>query len=197
MSSEPRQSLAQGGAIGRVKPGEMYSRQGLTRRKFLIGLLPIAATTGGQLTRSADVDGFFHRIVESLRLLAADFEVQVSVLPAFVHIPDEVAMTFGDDAFLLADQVLRAGRITQHQYLRLKEIDDALTAMSGKEHAELWTLEALRSRPEWQRIRAMARGALSSLGMTVTRPKLDWVAYAPSRVAAEPLKGIQFDSEDH
>ncbi len=135
-----------------------------------------------------------HRIVESLRLLAADFEIQVSVLPSFVHIPDEVAMTFGDDAFLLADQVLRAGRITQEQYDKLKEIDEALSQMSGQEHGELWTLDALRSRPEWQKIRLTALAALDLLRYPMKKATLDWFTFVGSRPYDDPLGGVDTDS---
>lgn len=126
--------------------------------------------------------------------MAADFEIQVSVLPSFVHIPDEVAMTFGDDAFLLADQVLRAGRITQEQYDKLKEIDEALSQMSGQEHGELWTLDALRSRPEWQKIRLTALAALDLLRYPMKKATLDWFTFVGSRPYDDPLGGVDTDS---
>ena len=154
-----------------------------------------AMVTLGDSERAKDIARFLHEIVESLRLLGSDFDVQVSVLPKFVHIPDEIALTFGD-AFLLADQVLSAGQITQPQYSKLKEIDDALDGMSGHDHAELWTLEAMQNGPEWKRLRSMARAALLELGAPLLRPNLDWFAYASSRVADNPLGGIDFGPEE-
>jgi len=141
-----------------------------------------------------DAVRFLHELIESLRLLGSDFDVQVGVLPKFVHIPDEIALTYGD-AFLLADQVLSAGRITQGQYSRLKEIDDVLDSMSGHDYAELWTLEAMQNGPEWKRLRSMARETLQELGMPLLRPNLDWLTYASSRFADSPLDGIKFDPD--
>lgn len=128
-----------------------------------------------------DIERYLAKLVEALRLLAADYDTQVSVLPPFVDVPSEVASTFGDDAFVLADQVVKAGRITREQYAKMKEIDDVLAEMSRKKHAELWSLGALRDRPEWHRVRAMAREALVSLGTPLRSPDLSWVAYVPGR----------------
>jgi len=45
----------------------------------------------------------------------------------------------------------------------LDSLDRALGEMSGAEHAELWTEDALDSRPEWERIRRLATRAAEAL----------------------------------
>jgi hypothetical protein len=100
------------------------------------------------------------------------------VLPEFVHVPDEVAITYGE-AFLLADQVLRAGLIDNEAFAKLRSLDNYLDQMSDEK--DLWTLEALRDRPEWNRVRAEAKELLEHLRMALEAPNLDWVTYVRSR----------------
>jgi glycogen debranching enzyme len=121
---------------------------------------------------------YFHELIESLRLLGADYEAQVRILPEFVHIPDEVAITYGE-AFLLADQILEAGLIDNATYTKLQNVDKYLEQMDDSK--ELWTLDALRTRPEWTRVRTLAREMLKSLGITMATPDLEWMTYVKSR----------------
>jgi hypothetical protein len=51
---------------------------------------------------------FREMLIESVQLLAADFDAQVAALPAFVVVADEVALTF-DDCYQLLDQIVAAG----------------------------------------------------------------------------------------
>ncbi len=106
------------------------------------------------------------RLVQSIRLLAADYETQIRSFPGFVHIPDELALTY-NDCFLLVDQMANAGLLNEHQLARLKELDGALERMSEKESEEMWTLDALKKNAEWQDIRLMASellGRVDELG---------------------------------
>ena len=119
---------------------------------------------------------FLERLVQSVRLLAADYETQLRSFPSFVHIPDELALTY-NDCFLLVDQIAKAGLLNEHQLARLKELDGALERMSEKESEELWTLDALRKHPEWQDIRFMASELLVLLGWKKQRPNLSWITY--------------------
>lgn len=154
-------------------------------RSFMIlsGTHRIVTATGS--TRAKQIERYRSQLVETLRLLAADFETQVDALPRFVHIPDEIALLFGDE-FLLAYQILAAGRLTSEQYAGLEEIDDFLDKISGHQHLEIWTLEALERRPEWQRIRSRARDILNMLGEPLAKLNLDWVTYVSSRADVDP-----------
>ena len=114
------------------------------------------------------------RLIEGLRLLAADYEIQAAVLPNSVHKPDEVAMTFGE-LFLLGEHILRAGLIDDDTYKRLRELNALLDRMSDRK--ELWTMDGLRKRLEWTEVRHMARDLLRRLGMPVTRPNLYWIEW--------------------
>jgi len=89
-------------------------------------------------------------LIQSLQLLAASYEQQVHALPAFVDIPDEVALTFGE-TFLLAGPLVKKGLITFDQQVELKQLNALLEQMSNDKN--LWTLTALQTAPEWKHVR--------------------------------------------
>lgn len=121
------------------------------------------------------IERFYSGLVEALQLVAADAEAQLNALPDGVHKPDEVALLY-DDAFLLADQVLRARRISQDQYGKLREIDQIFSDMSDR-GPDLWTPEMMREAPEWEIARIRAREALVLLREPVKRPDPWWITY--------------------
>lgn len=118
------------------------------------------------------------RIVEILRLAAAEYQTQVSVLPSFVNVPDEIALAIYDSV-LLANQWLETGIIDEHTFAKLRALDDILHNMGR--HPELWTLDALRMKREWEDIRSIARELLTLLGERWEQPTLDWMQYVPAR----------------
>ena len=146
-------------------------------------------------TRARKEEGFLQRLVDALRLAASDYETQVRALPPDqVCTADEIAITYGD-SFLLAGQILSAGLITQRQYDELKALDGFFSAMSGQEHAELWTLDALREGAEWMEVRTRARKLLDVLGVAHAPPDLSWIVFVPSRPGDpdDATRGIEFD----
>ena len=117
--------------------------------------------------------------MQAVQLLAADYEAQVAALPAYVAVPDELALIY-HDAYLLVSQMADAGRLTEKHMAKLRELDEELEAMSGAENADRWTLDALRSDPWWERIRSLAGDALRSLNVPRQRPSLGHIAYVAS-----------------
>ena len=113
-------------------------------------------------------------LTQALQLLATDYETQIKLFPDFVHIPDELALTY-HDCFLLADQIKSAGLIRGHHVVKLEELDGTLEQMGEKEH--LWTLEALKDSSEWHDIRMMASVLLALLGKEKQSPTLNWITY--------------------
>jgi hypothetical protein len=67
-------------------------------------------------------------LVDSLRLAAAAPEQQISALPDFVSVTDEVGTTFGS-AYLLVPQLEEFGRISADAAIALKRLDDFFEAM--------------------------------------------------------------------
>ena len=95
-------------------------------------------------------------LVEVVKRLAASSDEQAGYLRLLGTFPslDELALEF-DDLCGSQGTTVPASRWRES----LAKLDAALSAMSGTEHAYLWTAEAL-DRPEWAEIRALARDAL-------------------------------------
>jgi hypothetical protein len=114
------------------------------------------------------------KLIQSLQLLAACYEHQVNALPAFVDVPDEVALTFSE-ALLLADPLVKKGLITTDQQAELKQLDALLEQMSDNKN--LWTLSSLQASPEWEHVRHLAETILKSFQIPKEKPNLFWVQY--------------------
>ena len=121
---------------------------------------------------------FFDHLIQSLQLLAAEYSVQIEVLPDFVHKPDEVASTFYE-CFLLTDQIVEANLITMDQFKLLSDIDEKLTIMSKEK--KYWTLESLRCDPEWEELRILSKNILAALRITQEIPNIDWISYVKGK----------------
>lgn len=121
-----------------------------------------------------NVGMFSERLIQSLQLLAADSNTQIDAFPDYVHIPDELALTY-HDCFLLTDQIAEVGLLNRAQVAKQREIDDVLSRMSDTE--ELWTLGALRDSYDWMHVRRMATDALALLGRRKQQPQIDWIEY--------------------
>jgi hypothetical protein len=120
----------------------------------------------------------YKTLVQSLRLLAAEYTVQVDALPDFVHVPDEIASTYSE-SFLLAEAIQDAGLINQEQLAQLRELDDLLACMSEDE--TLWTHEALKHGEDWSAVRTRASDLLALFSEQQRTPELSWLTYVPGQ----------------
>lgn len=74
---------------------------------------------------------------------------------------DELALQL-DDRWM-EGKIVYASSLSDRTRESVQELDDALAAMSGTNHADLWTLASLASAREWSNIRALAGVALDHL----------------------------------
>ncbi|MFE6848729.1 hypothetical protein [Streptomyces sp. NPDC057686] len=101
-------------------------------------------------------------MIGALAVLGADCSDQLAWIDKYKVVTDELALEFDDALRLMAD-------FQQEQFLdeqamgKLKLIDSALEEMSGGEHAERWSREALATDAGWSQVRGLARGLLVSL----------------------------------
>jgi hypothetical protein len=88
--------------------------------------------------------------------LAADAMEQTRYLEEIGTAPctDELALEL-DDLRYFWEQDARFSSVT--------ELDAYLDSISGMENSEIWTTEALATRPEWTHVRALANAALDGL----------------------------------
>lgn len=101
---------------------------------------------------------------EALTVLASDADSQLNYLettgaPMCV---DELALDYDAIAMAAGDMLLK-GEITQQVRECVKKLNDFLGEFSGQQNAHLWTPEALRSAPEWEKVRRMAAECLAQL----------------------------------
>jgi hypothetical protein len=68
---------------------------------------------------------------------------------------DEIAMEIRDGA-LLAPQFVEEGWFPVQALGPLLDLDSLLDVMSGEVNGDLWTIEALRTAPEWAECRQQA-----------------------------------------
>ena len=119
----------------------------------------------------------YRLLVDALRLIAASPEEQVSALPDFVSVTDEVATTFGD-AYLLVSQLERAGLVSSDAALALRRLDDLFEAMP--EDDSLGAPESLSTHSFWSQARSLARKALKRLEEEKRPPDLSHITWVKS-----------------
>lgn len=125
-----------------------------------------------------NLEGKYEHLVESLRLLAADAEDQLTLLPDFVVPTDEVASEF-DNAFLLLPQLEESAIAGENASNVIRQVDSLLDEMPTESEEPLSDPSTeLRNSEFWSRARAAARGALLALDEEVTLPKLHHIAWA-------------------
>lgn len=113
------------------------------------------------------------KIIEATKLISSDYNIQVSVLPSFVHIPDEIALIF-DEVINGSKFLFNMGLINEIQYCKLKNLDERLNALS----AEAWSLDSLKNSEEWNMIRNTAKEVLQSFNESIeAEPELFWIKY--------------------
>jgi hypothetical protein len=107
----------------------------------------------------SNYNNYYNSLIGALKLVAADYSEQVNSMPSFViEVADDIANTFGE-AFHLTNPILEAGMITKEVAFKLKELD----GLFEMEDEYLWEKEALKSSPQWEKIRLLATEILENL----------------------------------
>ena len=105
------------------------------------------------------------RLVHSLQALAAPAAVQLARFPDFAVRADELALDYADAVLLAAD--CPQLRLERAQRRALDQLDEHLKRMGAVAGAGPWTEDAVRTSPEWEAVRKLARDALAALGAPV------------------------------
>ncbi len=102
------------------------------------------------------------RLWDAVQALSLAPERQLEVLDQIgaSGLVDELALQFADH-FWAAEPACRDGKMSRTEYELLKKLDACLKAVSGPEHADIWTPAALRVSHVWKRVRALAAEALA------------------------------------
>lgn len=113
-------------------------------------------------------------LIEVVNLLALPAEAQVSALPSFVDVADELATLFGDQLDAVSNEELEL-ELGAAASAMIGQIGAALNNMGGKE--EYFSTKALENREEWARIRRLSQAALAAANLAPHAPDLSWVSY--------------------
>ena len=119
---------------------------------------------------------YSERLIEVLNLMAAEYNVQISVFPRFVHVPDEVATEISDaiEYAPISHSTIDSAIITV-----LSEIDAIFDSFAGKK--DFWTQESMKNDSTWNKLRLLARAELEELGLPRTSPDLFWITYSQQK----------------
>lgn len=114
------------------------------------------------------MSGNYSKRVDELRCtlerLSASPITQIAYLSSLGVVPcaDELALEL-NDLVAIVPEFVEQGILTGEQAERIRAVDRHLAAMTAKGDCDLWTEDALRSLPEWEVVRALARAALQDL----------------------------------
>jgi hypothetical protein len=112
---------------------------------------------------------WYGELVDSLRLISSEFDVQESVLPDFVHIPDEVLNSFPIDSL---PTISNLGLVSGAQLEALMEFDSLLEEIDlPPDYDDM--LEMMGSGAEFESLREKAVKLLEKLGHKYEEPKIN------------------------
>ena len=115
-------------------------------------------------------------LVDALRLVASPFNVQVSVLPDFVHVPDEILNAI---QFELVLGLAHTEHLTESQAAQFDSLEAFMDTLVWRPEWDEYplALEAVRADPWWEELRSRARALLASLGEDHTPPTMEGIVY--------------------
>lgn len=120
-----------------------------------------------------DISISLTKLIEATRLVASDFSIQTSILPAYVHVPDEIALVF-QDAYYCVNKLVEHGILNECQQTALGALNISFDRINS------WTIASLREGDEWNYVRGLAKDVLKSFNETNTEmPNLFWIDYVP------------------
>lgn len=112
---------------------------------------------------------WYGELIDSLRLISSEFEVQEAVLPKFVHIPDEVLNSLPIDSL---HTIFNQGLVSDAQLEALIEFDSLLEEINLPPDYEDM-LEMMRSGSNFKNLRGRAIKLLEYLGHKYEVPKIN------------------------
>lgn len=119
----------------------------------------------------------YNNLIQVLRLVASEANVQIESFPQYVNVTDEIALLYSD-IYSLVPQLVDAGLILPQHLAILNRIDNLFEVMSNDE--TLWNLERLEDNASWKQSRLLAFETLMELNVSYEKPNLDFVKWLKS-----------------
>lgn len=105
----------------------------------------------------------YKRLYDAVTLMSLDYKQQIAALPQGIPIPDEIALTFDDEAIAFMETLYKSNMLSTDDCVLIEKIDNKLLEIGEKQDEDLWTLYALEHSKLWEECRQYARLLLSSL----------------------------------
>ncbi|MBP6447183.1 MAG: hypothetical protein WAT22_12145 [Saprospiraceae bacterium] len=116
-----------------------------------------------------ELERYFKKITESLKLLSLNFKEQKAYFPDFVDIPFEILDTF-ENAFMLLPQLLESNEIAYDVVPNLLRLHYLIIMELKKPEFEKLNVEKLCNSDEWNSIRNMSKEILKIMGEPIEKP---------------------------
>jgi hypothetical protein len=114
----------------------------------------------------------YDNLIQNLRIITSDSNVQIALFPEFVNIADEIALLY-NDVYITVPILVTENLISSIVYDILTQIDRLLDSMS--QDKSLWNIEMLEKNKYWQELRYLAYSALRELKEPYVKPNLEFV----------------------
>jgi hypothetical protein len=113
----------------------------------------------------------YHKLVETIKLVASAPNIQLSAIPEQACRPDEIAFCLEEIMPLLKD-FTKKQIITTTVSSKIEEINQTILSFEKQD----WTEMALTCSPKWENVRATAVSILELLGEKAVAPDLFWIS---------------------
>jgi len=112
----------------------------------------------------------YPKIIETLKLVAASSEIQLSLFPRNVDITGEIA-DLAEDAVRYSKILTENKYLTQEQFNKIKKLDDIFENFNKED----WTILSLQNSTNWKMTREFAMNILQLFSVEYTKPNLYWI----------------------
>jgi len=111
---------------------------------------------------------FYHKLIEGIRGLAMDYEIQLTLIPSEIHwaLAHEITEEF-DLYYICRLTPIDAGLISEDHQSKIDELNRMLDEVEEK---DLLTKEAMRDCDEWNEIRQFSRKLLEIMNEEIRPP---------------------------
>ncbi len=115
----------------------------------------------------AEKDWLLRMLLQNLQSFASEAETLIRAYPPGVRAADDLVNDFDGHLEFVERQT---GSLNAGDLDRVRAVWEKIHEMSGRHDPSLWTDEGLRTRPDWEKVRRLAREALSSMGYDLDPP---------------------------
>lgn len=116
----------------------------------------------------------YNRLIQVLKLIASPASIQISALPDFVVVADEIALMY-EDVFIMIPQLKEERYIPENILDMLSNLEAQFEIMSRNKL--LWSIDSLKESKSWENVRGLAHSILRELKEEYKQPNIDFITW--------------------